>query len=117
MLMWAAMGTSEPEIINESDSIFLGTPLTGAATYSKSPAVIKELVRLGADVNVKVHNNDTALIIAAQYNTNAGIIEELVSQGADINHTNNQDKTALDIAKRYKNKIAEQALMVLIQEK
>jgi ankyrin repeat protein len=126
VLMWAAMSAPEPEIItalvergadiNESDSIFLGTPITGAAGYSKNPAVIKELVKLGADVNVKVHNNDTALIIAAQYNTNTGIIEELVSQGANLNHKNSQGKTALDIAKYYKNKIAEQALMSLMQE-
>lgn len=126
ILMWAAMSTPDPETItalvergtdiNESDSIFLGTPLTGAAAYSKNPAVIAELVRLGADINVKVHNDDTALIIAAQYNSNAGIIEELVSQGADVNVKNEQGKTALDIAKHYKNKTAEQALMSLMQD-
>ncbi|HFD13379.1 MAG TPA: ankyrin repeat domain-containing protein [Crenotrichaceae bacterium] len=120
VLMWAAMGSSDPAIItalvdrgadiNESDGIFKGTPLTGAAGYSNNPEVIRELVRLGADITKRVNNNETALMVAAQYNNNPGIIEVLVSLGADINDVNDQGQTALDLAKSKGNLVAQNSL-------
>ncbi len=116
VLMWAAIATENPEIIaalvargadiNESDGIFRGTPLTGAAGYSSSVEVIDELIRLGADINQKVHNNEDALIIAARYNQNPGIITRLIYHGADTENKNKQGKTALDLAKENNNATA-----------
>ena len=121
VLMWAAIGASDTEIlkalvdrgsdINESDGIFKGTPLTGAAGYSRYPAIIEELIGLGADINKRVHNDETALMIAAQYNENPGIITTLVKHGAKLDDKNNQGKTALDLAKQNKNKTAIKELM------
>jgi len=102
--------------INESDGIFKGTPLTGAAGYSANPEIISELIRLGADIDVRVNNDETALMIAAQFNKNPGIIERLMSHGADINATNAQGRTALDLARAEGNNVAEEALMEIDQK-
>ena len=109
VIMWAAIGTNNTDIIqalyergsdiNESDGIFKGTPLTGAAGYSEYPEIIDRLIKLGADIHKKVHNNETALMIAAQYNENAGIATALVKHGAILSNKNKQGKTALDLAK------------------
>jgi ankyrin repeat protein len=122
VLMWAAMATSNPNIIsalvdrgadiNEVDPLFSGTPLTGAASHSKYPEIIRELVKLGADLDVRVNNANTALMVAAMYNTNPGIIEELLSQGADAEARNAQGQTARDLAIEYRNKTAIKALPV-----
>jgi len=113
VIMWAAIGASNTELIkalidrgsdvNESDGIFKGTPLTGAAGYSRYPEIIDELIKQGADINKKVHNEETALIIAARYNENPGIAKTLVKHGAKVNDKNKQGKTALDLAKRNNN--------------
>lgn len=125
VLMWAAMSASDTVIIkalvsrgaeiNEADKIFSGTPLTGAAGYSKYPEILHELVALGTDINKRVNNNETALMIAAQYNENEGIIEELVALGANVNNKNKQGKTALDLAIDNNNTIAEKSLKSLIK--
>ncbi|WP_455207593.1 ankyrin repeat domain-containing protein [Kaarinaea lacus] len=124
VLMWAATSTSDPAIIaalvergadvNESDPVFSGTPLTGAAGYNDNPEILKELVRLGADIHKRVNNQETVLMIAAQYNNNAGIIEELVSLGANLGDKNAQGETALDLAKKNNNKSAEVILEKLM---
>ena len=116
VLMWAAIGASDPEIlvelvrrgadINESDGIFAGTPLTGAAGYSKYPDMIDKLIELGADIGKTVHGGDTALIIAARYNEHPGIITALIRNGAKRNRKNSSGKTALDVAKRAENETA-----------
>ncbi|NOQ14018.1 MAG: hypothetical protein GQ583_05995 [Methyloprofundus sp.] len=126
VLMWAAMSTSDTEVIkelvsrgaeiNEADEFFSGTPLTGAAGYSKYPEILRELVALGADINKKVNNDETALMIAAQYNKNKGIIEELVALGANISNKNKQGKTALDLAIYNNNTVAEQSLKALMHQ-
>ena len=120
VLMWAAMGSSSPEVIrglvargadvNESDRLFAGTPLTGAAGYSRHPEIIEELVRLGADANKKVHNDETALMVAARYNKNAGIVEALVNAGAETDHRNSQGLTALELAIENENDVVAEAL-------
>ena len=123
VLMWAAMASKDPAIlkalvnrgadINESDGVFMGTPLTGAAGYTSSTKILDELINLGADITKRVNNQETALMIAAQYNKNPGIIEKLVSLGANINNKNSQGKTALYLAKKNKNNIAIEALETL----
>ncbi|MCH9696773.1 MAG: ankyrin repeat domain-containing protein [Gammaproteobacteria bacterium] len=126
VLMWAAMGSSDPEIIkalvtrgadiNESDGIFMGTPLTGAAGYSSNPEIIDTLIELGADVNKTVHNNETALMITAQYNHNPGISRTLVKHGAELDAANDQGKTALDLAKQSNNSIVVEELNQLLKK-
>lgn len=121
VLMWAAMTTSDPQVIealvargadvNESDPVFLGTPLSAAAGYSKHPHIIDELIRLGADVRKRVGNEETALMVAAQYNTTPGIVETLIAHGADPAATNAQGKTALDLARQKRNAVTEAALL------
>jgi len=126
VLMWAAMGTDNPAIlkklvrrgakINESDLIFKGTPLTGAAGYSKNPKIIEALIKLGADITKRVGNKETALMIAAQYNKNSGIIEKLVSVGAKVTNKNLQGRTALDLAMKNDNKTAINALKSIMKK-
>ncbi len=120
VLMWAAMGSNDPEIvaalvargadINESDGIFKGTPLTGAAGYSANPAVIDRLIELGAEVGKLVNNGEDALMVAAQYNRNPGIVERLVHHGADPERRNARGKTALELARENDNRVAGEAL-------
>lgn len=126
VLMWAAIGTSDPSVIralvergaqvNERDPIFSGLPITGAAGYARNPEIIRELVKLGAEINTKVNNDETALLIAAQYNTNEGIIETLVSLGANLYDKTSQGKNALDLATENNNKTAEKALIGLMNK-
>ncbi|MES9832817.1 MAG: ankyrin repeat domain-containing protein [Candidatus Thiodiazotropha sp. DIVDIV] len=116
VLMWAAMKTTDPGIIevlvsrgaeiNEADGIFMGTPLTGAAVYSSTPEVIDKLIELGADINQLVNHNEDALMIAARYNHNSMIIERLLVHGADATRKNSQDLTAIDIARESGNQAA-----------
>ena len=116
ILMWAAIGSSDPQLIrelvkrgadvNESDGIFKGTPLTGAAGYSKNPEIISTLVELGADISKTVHGGETALMVAARYNKNPGIVTELISNGAKKDRKSSSGKTAYQIAKRVKNEVA-----------
>ena len=121
VLMWAAMGAKDPAIlkalvdrgadVNESDSVFSGTPMSAAAGKSTHPEMIAMLVALGADVNKRVHNGETAAMIAAQYNHTPGVIEALKAAGADMAAKDDQGQTALDFAARNGNKVAEQALL------
>lgn len=117
ILMWAAMSTSNPEIINalvkkgadinEVDGdIFKGTPLTGAAGYTKNPEIIEELIKLGAEIDKRVNNEETALMIAAQYNKNPGIASVLVKLGAKINNKSKNGITALTFAELRNNNTA-----------
>jgi ankyrin repeat protein len=121
--MWAAMGTSDVEIIralvyrgadvNESDPLLSGTPLSAAAGFGRSPQIITELVRLGGDVNKTVNNDETPLMIAARFNHNPWFVEALVAAGAEIDAENAQGATALEIAIRNQNTTVEQALRAL----
>ncbi len=116
ILMWAAIGSSDPEIlrvlvsrgatINESDGIFKGTPLTGAAGYTNNLEMIDTLIELGADIHKTVHNGETALMIAARYNQNPGVISTLIKHGAVLDKKNLSGKTAMYIAKKSENETA-----------
>jgi hypothetical protein len=114
VLMFAAMSTSDPAIIealvkrgadiHEADTEFGGgVPITGAAISNSNPAVIDKLIELGADVNVTVSYDKTPLILAAELNRNGAIIERLIFHGADVTHTDTKGRTALDRAKTFFN--------------
>lgn len=122
VLMWAATGTNDPDVItalvvrgadaNESDTgTFSGTPLSAAAGYATNPEIIERLISLGAEVNKVVgSNNKTPLIIAAELNHQPGIIKSLVENGADISYRDLTGMTALEQARRYKNTAAVKVL-------
>ena len=121
VLMWAAMGARDPEIlralvqrgadVNEADVLFGGTPISAAAGKSVYPAMIGMLASLGADPNKRVNNGETAAMVAAQYNRTPGIIVALDEVGADFEVRNFQGRTALDLARESGNTIVEAALV------
>lgn len=116
VLMWAAIGGKDPEIlkalvargaaVNESDGVFKGTPLTGAAGYTRNPKMIDALIELGADIHKPVNNGETALMIAAQYNHHPGVISALIRHGADVSKRSDSGKTAMDFAIENHNDVA-----------
>ena len=75
VLMFAAGFVSDAEIlgrlvargsrINEQDTLY-GTPVSSAATLNANPEIIATLVKLGADVNVRLYGEATPLMNAAQ---------------------------------------------------
>ena len=121
VLMWAAMGARDPEIlralvrrgaaINEADVVFGGTPMSAAAGKSAHPEMIAVLKSLGADPNQRVNNGETPAMVAAQYNQTPGIIEALAAAGADLTARDHQGRSALDLARATGNSTAERALM------
>lgn len=116
VLMWAAIGGTDPEVlkalvargalVNESDGVFKGTPLSGAAGYSTNPKMIDALIELGADIHQRVHNDETALMIAARYNQTPGITATLLKHGAKLEAKSKTGMNALDFAKANKNEVA-----------
>ena len=123
VLMWAAMGARDPEIlhalvargadVNESDAIFGGTPISGAAGKSEHPEMIGMLKSLGADPNKRVGNGDTPAMVAARYNRTRGIIEALAAAGADMGIRNNEGHTVLQVARAHGNATVERALLAI----
>lgn len=75
----------------------INSDLRDAARKGNSAAVEIFLVR-GADLNVKGHNNHTALMWAARRGY-SDIVKILLEQGADVKAKNNDGKTALMYAK------------------
>ncbi|MCG7983463.1 MAG: hypothetical protein JAY90_12045 [Candidatus Thiodiazotropha lotti] len=77
VLMWVAIDVEDPQIIEilvargadviEGDTIFTGTPLTGAAGYSTNPTIIHRLITLSADINQQGNSHEDALMIEVQY--------------------------------------------------
>jgi ankyrin repeat protein len=80
-----------------SETYFI-TPLIRAATYNKNPAVIKELLNLGAEINAfatnpfsqwgRMRDGATAMEFAAAQNSNPEIIKILAQAGASIGKRN-----------------------------
>ena len=63
-----------------------------AALYNDNPAVIKELIAAGADINAK--SGWTALH-AATHNYNPEVVKKLITADADVNVKDNDGNTAL----------------------
>lgn len=125
VLMWAAMATNNPDIltalvergadINESDGVFMGTPLSAAAGYTSNPDIIDRLIELGADIHQQVNFGEDALMVAARYNRNSAITEKLIEHGANPNRTNHSGQTALAIAVKNSNTGAKAILQPLTE--
>ncbi len=58
---------------------------------------VKELLSLGADINIQNNYSNTALIYAAREG-HTETVKELIKAGADINIQSNGDRTALIFA-------------------
>lgn len=123
VLMWAAMGARDPEILralvargadpNEPDVKFGGTPMSAAAGKSEHPEMITMLESLGADPNKRVSNGDTPAMVASKYNRTPGIIEALAAAGADMDIRNDDGCNVLYLARAHRNEVVEQALLRL----
>ena len=70
------------------------TALMQAALNCDDGSVVAQLLRAGADVNVRDPQGDSALTIAA-WNGDEFAVKELVAAGADLNQKNGEGKTAL----------------------
>lgn len=64
------------------------TPLHRAAKYSKTPAVVKTLLKAGARVNAPDKYDRTPLHVAAEYSKTPAVVEALLKAGADVNAPN-----------------------------
>ena len=60
-----------------------------------TPQKIRNLIKLGADVNAKDKYGMTALMLAVRDNSNAEVIKILINAGADVNAKHNYGWTAL----------------------
>jgi len=77
--------------------------LESATAFNTNPAIIKMLLKAGADVNARDKGGDTSLMRAARYNRNPAIIETLIESGANVKAKNKEGKTAIDYAKENEN--------------
>jgi len=86
--------------INHLD-LYSSTPLNSAASYSGvSVQRIRQLLDLGADVNIPSDSGHTPLIRAAASAKDPRVIYLLVSYGANVNHKDMHGETALISIKR-----------------
>ena len=76
----------------------MGTPLMTAAVHSREPTMIQALLAIGARVDDRDLNGNTALILVACYGKEPRIIDALLAGGADPNAKNNDHKSAYDYA-------------------
>lgn len=75
-------------------NVFGSTPLVQGISQGWKVKVIKTLIEMGADVNARMENNWTPLMIAAQAG-NAVIVSLLLEAGADVDAKNRFGCTAL----------------------
>lgn len=87
--------------VNKTESDVLYTPLIVSA-ITENYVLISELLKVGADPNMKNKNNDDALNIITRrnflYHSDAeysNIVAELITHGADINMRDGEDNTPL----------------------
>jgi len=122
VLMWASSTTNDPMVIaalisrgvdvNERDIDFKGTALSAAAYQNPNAAIIDELVKHGAKVNIVLGMlKKSPLILAAEAN-DAAVTERLLFHGADPQYKDLFESTAYIQAVRSKN-----AEVVAIYEK
>ena len=89
-----------------SDNSFTrkGAPPSRAAPYRAGDrAVVRTLVKNGADVNARDESGDTPLMAAALY-ADTAVLELLLRAGADVNATNKAGATALMRAATFEDK-------------
>ena len=72
-----------------------GAPLHYAASFTRDPAVITELLATGMDVNTPLEDGETPLHRAALNNTEVAVIKTLLAAGADIDSIDSDGATPL----------------------
>lgn len=117
VLMWAASVVSDPQIIaalvdagasiNEREVDFNATALSAAAYQNPHPAIIDELVRLGAKVNIVLGMLEKSPLLLAAESNDVVITKRLLHHGADSTYKDVNNKTALDIAVEFENSAVE----------
>lgn len=70
-------------------------PLTLACLHHNCAPLIELLLRNGAEVNVRIRKNKTALMKAVAHNPNPDVIQQLLSYKADVQSRDDKRKTAL----------------------
>jgi hypothetical protein len=80
------------------------------AAVNGNKKTVKDLLRAGADVNIRNKWGMSALMYAAE-GDHAGIVKVLLGSGADINARNNEGSTALMISAIHGCKYAAYALL------
>ncbi len=91
-------GTSLAE--NENDGI--GAASLFNAIIKQQTNMIRSLMRVGVDLNIKNIEGTTPLMAAAEYGV-VDIAKILIENGANIKATNNVSETAYDIAMKHEN--------------
>ena len=72
-----------------------GAPLHYAASFTRDPAVITEMLGAGMDVNTPLEDGETPLHRAALNNTEVAVIQTLLAAGADIDRLDSDGATPL----------------------
>lgn len=75
-----------------------GSTLIHAAVNKESIELLKELVAIGVDINIKDESGQTALHYAAMQADDEEVLKYLVEAGADIKATTEFDESAYDLA-------------------
>lgn len=74
------------------------TLLHFACGFDRRPAIVEELLRLGANPNSINHNGNTPLHLTAQRVSDPQVVSLLLDAGAQLNVRNNKGETPLDTA-------------------
>ncbi|VAW59015.1 hypothetical protein MNBD_GAMMA08-767 [hydrothermal vent metagenome] len=87
-------------ILTESDNEGIGAAGLFSAIIKHQTHMIKTLLRVGVDLNLKNIEGTTPLMAAAEYGTE-DIAKILIEHGANIKAQNNASETAYDIAMKH----------------
>jgi ankyrin repeat protein len=85
---------SEGADINFQDEKYGWTPIM----YCKFYSMLIELIRAGADLNIKTHDDGSTVLIINSYNKKTKEMKKLISCGADMNIKNNKGQDFYDVA-------------------
>ncbi|MDR0484277.1 MAG: ankyrin repeat domain-containing protein [Alphaproteobacteria bacterium] len=104
----AAIFNGKPEVarilkqggvdINAKDSSGYTPLMKAILAGGNSTPFVKELIKLGADVNLTTNLGTSTLSVAAGSSSDEEIIEALIKAGADVNYKNKDGSTPIIIA-------------------
>ncbi|MCL2566850.1 MAG: ankyrin repeat domain-containing protein [Alphaproteobacteria bacterium] len=104
----AALFNGKPEVaqilkkggvdINYQDTNGYTPLMKSIISAGNSYKFINELIKLGANVNLKTTSGITALSVAASSNNDENVIEALIKAGAEVNYINKDCSTPIMVA-------------------
>jgi ankyrin repeat protein len=104
----AAIFNGKPEVarvlksggvnINSQDTNGYTPLMLSILAGGNSAPFINELIKLGANVNLKTTSGITALSVAAGSSADENVIEALIKAGADVNYKNKDGSTPIIVA-------------------